>query len=69
MSKLTDHPSHCGCGAHPSRRKLLQAGLVTATGLALAPTAAPASNHRVGVAEGTLPGRTAPHTMEGLSSA
>ena len=74
MSKSTDHPSHCACGAHckcgahPSRRTLLQAGLATATGLALTPTAAPAQISGVGVAEGTLPGRTAPHTMEGLSS-
>jgi aminocarboxymuconate-semialdehyde decarboxylase len=68
MSTSTDQPSHCTCDAHPSRRKLLQAGLATATGLALTPTAAPAQISGVGVAEGTLPGRTAPHTMEGLSS-
>src|SRR5215470_12433556 len=59
MSTSADHSNHCDCGSYPSRRTLLQAGLATATGIALAPTAATAQISGVGVAEGTLPGRTA----------
>lgn len=68
MADLSDHPKHCGCEEHPSRRKVLQAGLATAAGLALAPSQGTAQISGVGVAEGTLPGRTAPHTLEGTSS-
>jgi len=70
MTRLSDSPGTCACGAHPSRRTVLQAGVaVAATGLALA--AAPQASAQisgVGVAEGTLPGRTAPHTLEGTSA-
>jgi aminocarboxymuconate-semialdehyde decarboxylase len=60
--------------ATPSRRKVLQAGVGVAAGmaagagLALSPTRAPAQIAGVGVAEGTLPGRLATHTLEGTSS-
>jgi aminocarboxymuconate-semialdehyde decarboxylase len=57
---------------HLSRRKIIKAGLVTAAGLALPSAQATAQAGpavgAVGVAEGTLPGRTAPHTLEGTSS-
>jgi aminocarboxymuconate-semialdehyde decarboxylase len=52
----------------PSRRQILQAGAVGAAALALPATQATAQISGVGVAEGTLPGRTAPHTLEGTSS-
>src|SRR5258708_40257688 len=69
MKKTEDTPHDCA-RAHPSRRTVLQAGLVTAAGLATGAQLAPASAQitGVGAAEGTLPGRTAPHTLEGTSS-
>jgi len=76
MSDPKDHPKSPICGAHPSRRTVLQAGAagvaaagLTATGLALSAIEARAQISGVGVAEGTLPGRTAPFTLEGTSSA
>jgi len=68
MTRPSDDPEYCGCGAHPTRRKVLQTGLATAAGLALSPSQGQAQISGVGVAEGTLPGRTAPHTLEGTSS-
>ena len=68
MMEPKNHPKTCECGAHPSRRTVLQAGVAAATGLALAPAPAAAQISGVGVAEGTLPGRTAPHTLEGTSA-
>src|SRR5882672_8281782 len=66
----------CGCG--PSRRTLLKTGLATAAGLTLpaataaAQNAAPANTGpaagAVGIAEGPLPGRNTPNTLEGSSS-
>src|SRR6266403_1894103 len=50
----------------PSRRQILKAGAAVA--IALPATRAAAQISGVGVAEGTLPGRTAPHTLEGTSS-
>lgn len=69
MTGSNDHPN---ANDH-SRRKVLQAGLATAGmaatgGLALGTGQARAQIAGVGVAEGTLPGRTAPHTLEGTSS-
>ena len=72
MSEPKNHREGCGHGAHPSRRNVLQAGAaaagLTATGLVLPPTGAQAQISGVGVAEGTLPGRTATHTLEGTSA-
>ncbi len=66
---MTDSPKDNGA---PSRRKVLQAGVGVAAGLAagtgLVPATTQAQIAGVGVAEGTLPGRTAPHTLEGTSS-
>ncbi len=68
----------CGCG--PSRRTLLKTGLAAAAGAAAlglpaqqaAAQAAPASTGpaagAVGIAEGPLPGRNRPNTLEGSSS-
>lgn len=69
--KFSDHPRNGDCQTHLSRRDLLQAGAGAAATAGL--TALPASRaaaqiSRVGVAEGTLPGRTAPYTLEGTSS-
>jgi aminocarboxymuconate-semialdehyde decarboxylase len=76
MREPKDHLKSSAGGAHPSRRTVLQAGAagvaaagLTATGLALPASEARAQISGVGVAEGTLPGRTAPFTLEGTSSA
>lgn len=73
--KRSGHPKTCGCGAHPSRRDILQTGLVgaaglatAASGLALAPAPAAAQISGVGVADGPLPGRSAANTLEGRAS-
>src|SRR5690242_21958111 len=49
-----------------SRRGVIQAGVAAAA--AVTATRAEAQISGVGVAEGTLPGRTAPYTLEGTSS-
>src|SRR5437763_15408728 len=49
-----------------SRRSVIQAGVAAAA--ALSAPRAEAQISGVGVAEGTLPGRTAPYTLEGTSS-
>src|SRR5438270_9946346 len=49
-----------------SRRAVIQAGVATAA--ALTAPRAEAQISGVGVAQGTLPGRTAPYTLEGTSS-
>jgi aminocarboxymuconate-semialdehyde decarboxylase len=71
MTKSTDHPKDGAAGREsspPTRRTILQAGLATAAGLALPASPAAAQITGVGAAEGTLPGRTAPHTLEGTSA-
>src|SRR5438270_11741638 len=50
-----------------SRRAVIQGGVAAAAALSSAPRAE-GQISGVGVAEGTLPGRTAPYTLEGTSS-
>jgi aminocarboxymuconate-semialdehyde decarboxylase len=74
MTRHADHRERAETSI-PSRREVLRggvgvaAGLAAGAGAALAPHAARAQIAGVGVAQGTLPGRTAAHTLEGTSSA
>jgi aminocarboxymuconate-semialdehyde decarboxylase len=73
MTRHADHRERAETSI-PSRREVLRggvgvaAGLAAGAGAALVPQAARAQIAGVGVAQGTLPGRTAPHTLEGTSS-
>ncbi len=73
MGYSSDDTKHGGFellpgGGSVSRRDLLGAGIAVAAAVSVAPPRAEAQISGVGVAEGTLPGRSAAYTLEGAAS-